>query len=292
MKKNLIILGFLLLLPALLLLLSGGCAVGNNADDRLTVAVSIVPQAALIREIAGDSINVVILVPPGKSPENYAPVPQDMEALSRSALYFAIGVPAEESSILPWLESGNKQAEIVDLAAAVREVYPEREFSPGQRDPHIWLSPQRAALMVEIMAEKLAAADKKNSGTYRENARRYFAELNDLDREIAAQYEGLNENTFIIYHPSLGYYADDYGLEMVAIEDEGKNASPADLQRIIDLAREKKLKTVFYQAEHDSRQARTLAAEISGNAVQINPLASDYIENLRDITAKITASLQ
>src|SRR5690554_208576 len=245
---------FYLLIMIALSLLAGGCAISENTakdSSKLTVAVSIVPQQTYVKEIAGDLIEVVTAIPPGKSPANYAPIPQELEKISRSAVYFAIGVPAEESAILPKLKNNNEKMKIINLHAKVSDVYPDREFSPEHRDPHIWLSPKRTALLVEEIAAELAAIDPENSSIYEQNAQDYIARLHELDREIANTFSSLTNRTFIIYHPALGYFADDYDLEMIAIEAEGKDAAPTDLQKVIDIAREKKVNTVFYQAEVD-----------------------------------------
>ncbi len=114
--------------------------------------------------------------------------------------------------------------------------------------------------------------------------------LKKLDKEIESSFDKLEDRTLIIYHPSLGYFADDYGLTMVSIQSEGKDAAPDDLQKIIDMSKMHNIKAVFYQAEIDSRQSRTLADEIGGKAVQIAPLASDYIDNLKKIATEITCS--
>ena len=95
---------------------------------------------------------------------------------------------------------------------------------------------------------------------------------------------------FIAYHPAFGYFADDYGLHMIALEEEGKEAAPQTFKEIVDLAKENDIKVIFYQAEVDSRQSEAFAEEIGGRTEQIAPLAPDYIENLEkmaDTFAKV-----
>ncbi len=259
------------------------------AGDELTrikVAVSIVPQASFVKAVGGDNVEIITLVPPGYNPENYAPNPQLMEKLSQANLYFTIGVPCEKASILPKTASLNKNLQIINLAAQVEKVYPALEIAPGEKDPHIWLSPKRVKEMVKIMARELTAIDPAHQSVYAENARDYMAQLDQLDAEIKDSLKDIPNRTFIVYHPAFAYFADEYALKMVALEEEGKEASPLDLQRVIDLAKKEKIKVVFYQAELDSKQARTLAAEIGGRTEMIAPLAPDYIENLQK-TARI-----
>ena len=255
---------------------------------RLCVAVSIVPQAAFVEAVGGDLVEVLTMIPPGASPENYAPTPQAMEQLSRSRLYFSIGVPAEQSGILPRLNQVNAQMKVVDLAARVDQVYPAREFSPGEKDPHRWLSPRRAVEMVKCIYEELAALDPDHADVFRQNAGAYQSQLEQLDAQIRASLAGVGGRTFIVYHPAFGYFADDYGLKMIALEEEGKQATSENLQAVIDAARKENIKVVFYQAEMDSKQAKTLARELGGQAELVAPLAPNYIENLRQ-TAQVLA---
>jgi zinc transport system substrate-binding protein len=263
-----------------------------KADSRLTVAVSIMPQDTLVKEVAGGLADVVTAIPPGKSPVNYAPTPQELKKLNESCIYFGIGVPSEQSSILPRLKSINSKIKIVDTAKEVKKHFPDREFSPGQRDPHIWLSPKRSAVIIDVIARELSCMDSTNADVYVKNAQNYKDKLMKLDREIRSSIDRLENKAIMVYHPSLGYFAEDYGLNMISIQSEGKDASPADLKKAIDIAEKQGIKTVFCQAEIDSRQAKVLASEISAKIVQITPLSPDYINNLKKITAEIVKSDQ
>lgn len=261
-----------------------------KTTDKLTIAVSIVPQETFVKEVAGDLVDVVTIIPPGKSPANYAPAPREIEKLSRADIYFTIDVPTEQSSILPKLKELNSNIRIVDMADEVKKHFPEKELSPGQRDPHIWLSPKRATVMVENIASELSNIDSKNSGIYKKNASNYIEKLKVLDKEVASLFVKLKNKIFIMYHPSLGYFADDYNLTMVSIQSEGKDAAPDDMLRVIGTAKKHEVKTVFYQAEIDSRQSQVLASEIGGKAIQIAPLDPEYISNLKKIAVEISSS--
>jgi zinc transport system substrate-binding protein len=254
----------------------------NTGDkDKLKVAVSIVPEETFVKAVGGDLVDVVTLIPPGKSPENYAPTPEQMEKLSNAQLYFAIGVPTEEANILPTIKDMNNGMKLVKLQDAVAKVYPDRKFESGGRDPHIWLSPKRAVVMVETIKNELTSLDEKNKDIYEKNANEYIKQLTQVDNNIKESLAGLENKTIIVYHPAFGYFADDYGLKMIALEEEGKEATMQNLQKTIDEAKKQNIKVIFYQAEVDSRQSETFAEEIGGKAVQLDPLAANYIENLQ-----------
>lgn len=259
-----------------------GCSKdSSNTNDKPTVAVSIVPQETFVRAVAGDLVNVVTMIPPGRSPENYAPTPREIEEFSKAAIYFTIGVPTEKANILPKCKDLSKNMKTVSLENEVGKIYPDREFAPGSRDPHIWLSPKRARVMVEVISKEFSALDAANKSVYENNAKDYMQKLDELDNEIRMSLSNLENKSFIVYHPALGYFADDYGLKMYSLEKDGKEATPRDLQDMIDKAKQEKIKVIFYQAEIDSKQSKSFADEIGGKTEQVAPLASDYIENLK-----------
>lgn len=286
MKKIFVISMVLILMFSL-----SACSEQQLADIKPTVAVSIVTQAAIVKAIAGDFVEVVTMIPPGYSPGNYEPSPKGLSKFSEASIYFSIGVAADQANILPKARDINPEIRIVRVNEEIAKVYREREFAPGKRDPHIWLSPKRMQLMVDIIARELTELDPEHKQIYKSNAENYKEKLADLDKEIRKALKGIKNKTFIVYHPAFGYFADDYGLKMLAIEKDGKKATPQRIQKIIDIAKKQNIKTVFYQKEIDSRQSEALAREIGGKTIQLDPLAEDYISNLKKIAQIFKSSL-
>lgn len=266
-------------------------------DDRLKVIVSIVPQEGIVHAIAGEYVNVSVLIPPGSNPATYQPTPRQMTAFTDASIYFTMDVPTELSFILPNLSSMTDNINIVDLADIVDETYAPRFFidltddeakshdghGHEGRDPHMWLSPKRTMLMAEIICEELSKLDPAHKDIYNANLEIFIEEVHKLDEDIMATLSQLQNKSFIIMHPSLGYFADDYGLDMIAIEQDGKETTAKRLQSVIDFANDNHIKVIFYQAEFDSQQAETLAQEIDGIILEVTPLAHDYIENMNRI---------
>jgi zinc transport system substrate-binding protein len=252
------------------------------------IAVSIVPERTFVEAVCGDLAEVITMVPPGNSPENYEPAPELMEKFSDAELYFSIGVPTEQANILP-----NKgDVTVIPLHEEVAAVYPERTFESGERDPHIWLSPKRAKVMIDVIEREMSKLDPQNADTYRQNADAYIKELDELDGQITDTLSGIEVRKFVVYHPAFGYFADDYGLEMFALEEEGKEATPQHLQNMIDIAKEENIKVIFYQEEIDSSQSKAFAEELGGITVKLAPLAADYIDNLRKMAGSIAEGMQ
>lgn len=280
----------------IIIMLFTGCSEKTSIENsKIVVASSIVPETTFIKAVGGDLVDVVTLIPPGNSPANYELTPKEIELFSNAKIYFTIGVPAEEANILPRVRDLNKEVIIVDLAQAVGEKYPHRYFDEdqeGNRDPHIWLSPKRVKVMVDTIAEELGKIDEKNKDIYIENANKYIDKLDKLDEKIKDTLKDVKGRGFIIYHPSLGYFADDYGLEMIAVEKHGKEATLKEFQEIIDIAKQKNIKVVFYQEEIDSAQSKALAEELGGTTQKLSPLAPDYINNLEMVADTLKKALK
>ncbi|SHJ67513.1 metal ABC transporter solute-binding protein, Zn/Mn family [Parasporobacterium paucivorans] len=268
-----------------------GCGSRENSgseEGKPIIAVSIVPEKTFVEAVCGDLVEVVTLIPPGASPETYEPSPLEMEKFGDSSLYFSIGVAAEEANILP--NAGD--LEVIPLQDEVAAVYEDRTFESGERDPHIWLSPKRVKVMISVIAREMGILDPANQNTYEKNAEAYIAKLDKLDGEIKDSLKGVENKKIIVYHPAFGYLAEDYGLEMYALEEEGKEATPQHLQEMIKLAKEEDIKVIFYQEEIDSSQSEAFAEETGGKTVQLAPLAADYIENLKKMADTMAEVMQ
>jgi zinc transport system substrate-binding protein len=289
-----------IIITALLVLSSISCA-QTDTSEKPVVAVGIVPQAAFVDKVADGLVDVVTLIPPGNSPANYQPTTREMQALSEAVVYFTLRMPTEEANILPKAGGFNKNLKIVDLHQTVEEAYPmlygeghyhddghgDERHEDIKADPHIWLSPKRAVVMVENIAEELSFLDPVNKQTYQENAESFIGGLRALDDELSSLFSDAEKRKFIIYHGSYAYFADDYGLEMTSIEIGGKHATATEIRHVIESARENDIKTVFYQDEFDDSQARTVAQEIGGVVAKASPLSYDYISSLREFAYAI-----
>ncbi|MDZ7671701.1 MAG: zinc ABC transporter substrate-binding protein [Halanaerobiales bacterium] len=255
--------------------------------DSLNVAVTIVPQKEFVKAVAGEDVNVTVMIPPGYSPGNYAPKPQELTGLTDSSIYFSMGVPADLQNILPKVKQFNPDIKVVKLFEKVNDKYPDRMFSKESRDPHIWLSLKRVEYMVEIIRDELIELRPENKEIYIENTENYIKKIRDTEQEINDILKNKKDNYLLVYHPSFGYLADEFALEMVSIEKEGKEATAKDLEDIIDFAKDNKITRIYHQAEIDSRQTESLAEEINAKLIQLNPLAENYLENMVEMVKKI-----
>lgn len=278
---------FILSIILLLILIS----IPTSAED-LKIAVTIVPQKQFVNSITNGDSDVVVMIPPGYSPGNYAPRPSELTKLSDAQIYFSMGVPADIQNILPKLNQFNPELKIVDLAKLVAKKYPDRTFANGGRDPHIWLSPKRVIRMVEIMRDEIIKIDPENEELYKNNTGRYIEKIKETDQKIKEILKDKKSSYMLVYHPSFGYFAEEYNLKMVAIEKDGKKAAPKQLQEIIDFAKENNIKRIYHQAEIDSRQTKAIAEEIGAKLIELDPLAGDYLDNLVKMAQIICGDVQ
>ncbi|MFO7887150.1 MAG: zinc ABC transporter substrate-binding protein [Eubacteriales bacterium] len=299
----------LIILIIIIITIATGCSSNRDnlqeSNNSLNVIVSIEPQRTFVKKVTGELANINVVIPEGYSPANYQPSPKEIQDISSGEVYFSIGVESEKSFILPKLGDLNKEIELIDLQKKVIKKHEVLHIDDqdqdedhghgheeGEIDPHIWLSPKRVITIVEIVRDYMIENDEANKKEYNENASEYIKELNNLNEDLVDTFKGLENKAFIIYHPAFSYFASDYGLEMITIEEDGKEATAKRIQKVVDFALENDIKVIFYQNEFDSSQANIIANEIDGEVVEVAPLSGNYIENMYKIRDKFAEVLK
>ncbi len=270
-------------------------------DSPIEVAVTIAPQAWLVEQIGGGRVVVTALVGAGESPATFLPSDRQVSRLMRSAVYFRIGVPCEQG---PWLDAIRRsgRVEVVDLREGV-ELRPlpqhhhevELSVAPEPRaamDPHVWLSPSRLRLMARSVAETLERLDEGSGGHYQRGLAAFEARLDDLDEELRSQLAPVAGRPFMVFHPSWGYFAGEYGLRQLAIEIEGKEPSDAEVTELVRIARREAISVIFVQPQVRSRSAEIVAAAIGGRVAVLDPLATDVFANLMAVAGRIAGPME
>lgn len=271
----------------------------SGADESITVAVSVVPQAEFVEKVGGDKVKTVVIIPPGADPHTYELSPKEVQEISKASMLVTVGVgmPFEEVWVNKF-ETMNSGTLIVNCSKGLElkeleehdneEEEGEHDEESGEEheelDTHIWTSPANAKIMVEDIYEGLVELDPENEAYYTQNRDAYLEELDALDTRIREKLEGKEEKNFMVYHPSWGYFAADYELNMISVEIEGKEPSAQDLAKLVDLAKEKNVKVIFVQSQFSTRSAEVLAQEIDGEVVAVDPLAKNYVENMDNVS--------
>ncbi|MCP4710093.1 MAG: zinc ABC transporter solute-binding protein [Planctomycetes bacterium] len=280
----------------------GGGDEGAVVDGKVSVVVSIDPQGYFVERVGGEYVTYVVMAPPGSSPHTYEPTPQQMVKLGDASLYFSIGVPFEQM-LLENITSTHESLKIVDTRAGItlRKMKTAHEHvvdsvahvhEVSEPDPHIWLDPILVKQQAGAMAKALIEVDPGHKEAYQSNLALFVADLEVVHAEIESILAPLKGQTFLVYHPAFGYFGDRYGLVQEAVEIEGKDASPRQLTELIAEAKADKVKVIFVQSQFPVDSAEAVAAEIGGVVVPMDPLAKDYLENLRKMAKALEEGLK
>lgn len=299
-------------------------SIAGAGEAPAKVFVSVLPQKFFIEQISGDFLDVEVMVRPGASPATYEPKSSQMRKLADSAAYFSIGVPFENA----WLDriaGVNHDMKLVRTDEGILKVamdaehhHEEEAHEEGHHeghedaqeeghgqdhgdhgdihgeglDPHIWLSPVLVKQQVENITEGLCSIYPGKAQLFRENAAAFITQIDALDKELHNLLEERQGMKFMVFHPSWGYFARAYGLEQIAIEIEGKSPKPAQLKELIHHAREEGIKVIFAQPQFSVKSAKLIAGEIGGTVIFIDPLAENWLVNMREAAGEIKKVLQ
>ena len=295
------------------------------AVDRVPVFVSIVPQKYFVQQIGKDLVNVGVMVQPGADPHNYEPKPQQMVAISKAKLYFAIGIEFEKAN-LGKIVSTNPQIKVVYTDRGIKKIpmatyhhhdeegehhekselhkegehrhekaesaHEDDHHDHGRLDPHIWLSPPLVKILAKSILNALQEADPSHRALYESNFQQFVSQINKLDAELKSIFAGKQGLQFMVFHPSWGYFSNTYGLKQVPVQIEGKEPKPAQLKELIEHAKEKNIKMIFVQPQFSAKSAELVAKEINGEVALVDPLAENWSDNLREVANKFKAALK
>lgn len=271
-------------------------ALAENAP--VPVFVSILPQKYFVERIGGKQVSVSVMVGPGQSPATYEPSPDQLSRLSRARLYFRIGVPFE-NAWMGRIKAANPKMKIVATQAGITLRHMEApdphagaHTGDGVADPHVWTNPLMVKVMARHIRDALIASDPAQREKYMENYTAFAGDLDHLDAWIRAQFRDLKSRSFMVYHPSWGYFADAYGLQQIPIELEGKIPGPRTLAAAIERGKEAHVKVIFVQEQFSRRTAQTVAQSIGARVVAVDPLAENYMENLRSVTRAFAGTMK
>ncbi|MFY9825826.1 MAG: zinc ABC transporter substrate-binding protein [Thermoanaerobaculia bacterium] len=275
-------------------------AAPGRVSERIRVAVSVPPQGDFVERIGGDRVQVDVMIPPGYSHVDYPLTPRQIVALSRARLYVAVGHPAfefERLQLFPFLKT-LPNLQVVDMSqgmpllAGEGEEADEEGHGHAAGDPHVWVAPATVAVAGRNIAAALERIDPAHAVEYRANLARFEADVAVLDREIRAELGPFRGSRFMVYHPTWGYFAHEYGLEQVAIEGEGKEPSARRLIHLIDEARRDGVKVVFVQRGFPRKSAQVIADAVGGSVVIADPQERDWLGNLRRVTRELGGALK
>jgi len=270
----------------LIILLLVGCS-RSAQSDKILIAVSIPPQAWFVSQVADDKADVLILVPPGQNPHNYEPTPKQIKSLSKASAWVLSGTEFE-ISLRPKIQKLFPDLLIIDGTEGVEFRYltesdPDHAHDTNSSleiDRHTWLGYEPAILMSMKIASSLVILDNKNSDYY-------FKRMDDLIKKIGNVYSRLRVTlaplegkSVFVYHPSFGYFLDDFGIIQEAVEIEGKEPTARQLNELMEKIKEEKPAAIFVQKQFPANAAKTIADTVGAKVIELDPLAQNWLENI------------
>ncbi|RRS30179.1 MAG: zinc ABC transporter substrate-binding protein [Epsilonproteobacteria bacterium (ex Lamellibrachia satsuma)] len=267
----------------------------------INTVVSILPEKTFVEAIGGNKINVSVMVLPGNSPHTYEPKPSQMKDVAKAQLYFAIDVEFEKV----WLgkfRDLNPKMQIIDVANSIHkrmmqdsetEIHHEIHYVHEHHgeDPHIWTAPANIKIIAKNIYNALRKTDPANSAYYEKNYHTFITLVEKTNAQIIKSLSATPKGTkFMVFHPSWGYFAHEYGLIQLPVEVAGKEPKPRELVELIKEAKREKVKAIFTQPEFSDSIAQVMAKELHIKVIKVSPLAPNWSENLINIANAIAAS--
>ena len=251
----------------------------------VTVTVTISPYKYFVDQIAKGKVDVNVMVSNGNNPETYEPYAQQMMELSKSALYLKVGSIGFEQTWMKKLQDNAPDMKVINTSVGIKPA----KTPGGNIDPHVWMSCSNARIIASNILKALCELEPKNKAFFEKN---YQSLLSIIDKRDSTIKESFKENPdlvrkFVIYHPILTYFARDYQLEQLAIEEEGREPSADQLKSLIERARKEKIKYCLIQAEFANRNTNTFINESHTKPMNINPLQGDWNWAMQEAAAAV-----
>ena len=272
-----------------------GCLPGqkprDNADSsKPLIALSIIPQEYFARRIGGDRIAVLLLAGPNQNPHNYEPNPRIMQELAGAKVWVLSGIEFE-IALEPKIRDLFPALQIIDGTLGIHfrslEAHAHDDDDDDHHhlhegiDRHTWLGQEGAEIMSLHIKEALCAIDPDHAEIYNENYEALILEIEDVFDTLRNDLEALGGMSVLVYHPAFGYFFDEFGIIQEAVESGGKEPTPRVLAETIERARAEETKVIFVQAQFPAESARTVALAIGAELVILDPLAPDWMENIK-----------
>lgn len=260
--------------PLLLLLIPffWGCK-HEKLDNKPLISVSIEPLRNIVEHLAGDYYKVVTLTPVGASPETYEPTPKQLMDVSNSKLYFAIGTLGFEKQQLERMKETASTLKIYTVSDGISLLSVQHEGHGDSTDPHIWMSPKNVVQMARNVCNALCQNDPEHTAVYKKKLADLELHADEVDRRIRLMVSKVRYRNFLIYHPALAYFANEYGFRQLTIEQDGKEPSSEHLATIISEAKAAEVHIIFLQREFKGRSVKSFSEATGARVVIINPLA-------------------
>lgn len=258
------------------------CNGKEKTADEINISVSITPFADLTRQIVGNRANVNTLIPPGINVHSFEPSPQDLKGIFNSDIFFKVGASLDlEVTLLPKI--AKDISKISDCSNDIELL---------NNNPHYWLSPKNAKIITKNILDELIRSYPQHKNYFTNNRNKLIDSLSTIDSTLTEILSHKNDRTLLVYHPAWTYFTEQYHLEEISIEKDGKSPRAKDLTNIIKLAKQKGVTCIFFDPHFDETSVATIASSLGLEIDSIDPLPENYLENLNDIANKLKKYLK
>lgn len=280
----------------ILCIISFGCGKSEAPSSTPIVLTSIPPYIYFISRIAGETVRIETLVPPGANPHIFEPTPKQVEKARNARVWFTIG-DLFEKKIATTLTQSSPSLKLISMAQGIPLLSIDEDahelgacthhHSDEGKDLHIWLSPRLARTQAKTIADGLIEAFPENRALYEKNLKGFLQDLQVLDEDIGEELAPLQGQAILVSHPAFGYFCHDYGLIQLSIECEGKDPLPRHITHILQMAEKYQVKSVLTQPQYNNKGAELIGEKLHLPIFLVDPYSSDYLNNLRYIAKVI-----
>ncbi|MDE7124901.1 MAG: zinc ABC transporter substrate-binding protein [Muribaculaceae bacterium] len=264
----------------------------SDLPEKPLVVAGIPPIASIVRDIAGSRVDVMVMTDSETDPETYEPTVAQRMRMTQAQAYFMAGHLPYEKKLAETLNRENPSVRIVDTSRGVSLIKGTHMHSDGHRhddstDPHTWTSLRNGSIIASNICKALADIDPDGAVVYRHNLDSVLNRINYADSVVSATLAAGPVKSFVVWHPSLSYFARDYGLRQVVMERDGKESTPASIHGAITESERHGARVFFLQRQYDSRNAETVSEYLGLRVVRLNPLDEDWIGHIINVANEI-----
>ncbi|MDE5793709.1 MAG: zinc ABC transporter substrate-binding protein [Muribaculaceae bacterium] len=270
---------------SLVLIILSGCS-GSQKDDRPAIAVSFEPQAWMMRQIVGDDFDIVTLLPAGSDPETYQPSISTMKSLGKADIYFTLGTDGFEKSNLAGIVSNFPDLKVVDCTEGVEKItgthghhdHDGHDHDGEEFDPHILASIKNSIRIADNITRYLMSIHPEKANIYLQSGEKLKMRMQAMDDSIGNM--NISGRSFAMRHPSLSYFAKDYGLTQIALQADGKETSPLQLRKQMEEIKNSGTRTFIVEKEHASSGDEETAKQLGLQTIAVSLNSADWLNDL------------
>jgi len=252
----------------------------------LSVVVTINPYYLLLKEIAGDTVDLTLLIKPGSDPHTFSPTVSDVKRLAKADLIIANGLGLDDAYLKNYKNVLYLGKHIPQDLLVLDESHHQNEKDEESEgvNPHIWLSPEfLSEFITPVIAEELAKKDPHNAELYLSRATKLSSSLKSLSAEFDLLLSNHVDFVVILEHPSYFYLFNKYGIKVLSVEEvHGKQPSISYIKEIIQQAKNSKLLGIFVGPQFNASAIETISKELKKKYRILDPLGLNA-KNILDL---------